>query len=62
MAAETVTVTGAPAFEPDEPARDQSKKNAALDGRLQPAPLFEITTESGERWISSDGQTWMRRP
>jgi hypothetical protein len=65
-ATETVTVTAAPPFapplEPDESARAASQKKAALAGPLQPTPLFEITTESGERWISPDGQTWTRRP
>jgi hypothetical protein len=61
-ATETVTVTAAPPFETDDLARAQSQKKAALAGPLQPTPLFEITTESGERWISPDGQTWTRRP
>jgi hypothetical protein len=61
-ATETVTVTAAPPFETDDLGRAQSQKKAALAGPLQPTPLFEITTESGERWISPDGQTWTRRP
>jgi hypothetical protein len=61
-ATETVTVTAAPPFETDDLGRAQSQKKAALAGPIQPTPLFEITTESGERWISPDGQTWTRRP
>jgi hypothetical protein len=26
-----------------------------------PPPVFELTTESGEHWTSTDGQTWMRK-
>jgi hypothetical protein len=61
-ASEAVTVTAAPPFETDDLGRAESQKKAALAGPLQPTPLFEITTESGERWISPDGQTWTRRP
>jgi hypothetical protein len=61
-ATETVRVTAAPPFETDELARAQSQMKGALAGPLRPTPLFEITTESGERWISPDGQTWTRRP
>jgi hypothetical protein len=25
------------------------------------APIFDLTTESGEHWVSPDGQTWTRR-
>jgi Carboxypeptidase regulatory-like domain/Putative zinc-finger len=28
---------------------------------IQPLLLFEITTDTGERWTSSDGQTWKRK-
>ena len=61
-ATESVTVTAAPALATDDSARAESQKKAALASPLQPTPLFEITTESGERWISPDGQTWTRRP
>ena len=61
-ATESVTVTAAPPFETDDLGRAQSQKKAARAGPIQPTPLFEITTESGERWISPDGQTWTRRP
>jgi hypothetical protein len=61
-ATEAVTVTAAPPFETDDLGRARSQKKAALAGPLQPTPLFEITTESGERWISPDGQAWTRRP
>jgi hypothetical protein len=62
-ATETVTITAAPPFEADDLGRAQSQaQKKALAAPFQPAPLFEITTESGERWISPDGQTWTRRP
>jgi len=28
---------------------------------IQPLPLFEITTDTGNRWTSIDGQTWKRK-
>jgi hypothetical protein len=28
---------------------------------IQPLPLFEITTDTGDRWTSIDGQTWKRK-
>ena len=62
-ATEAVTVTAAPAIALEEPAPTLAvkKKAAAAAAPVQPAPLFEITTESGDRWTSPDGQTWTRR-
>jgi hypothetical protein len=28
--------------------------------KLKPTPLFTMTTDTGERWVSADGQTWSR--
>jgi hypothetical protein len=61
----TVTVTDAPPFL-DSAARSQAANKAAAPAlkaaAIPPAPLFEVTTESGDRWTSPDGQTWTRRP
>ena len=52
--AETVTVTAAGTdMKTGAPA---AKKAAAPT--LQPPALFEITTDTGERWTSADGKTW----
>ena len=32
-----------------------------LHGRQSPPPVFEITTESGERWTSPDGINWKHK-
>jgi hypothetical protein len=33
----------------------------SLQAESVAAPLFEITTESGEHWVSADGQNWIRK-
>jgi hypothetical protein len=53
---ETVTVS-ASAAELDS-GRLAAKKAAAP--ALQPPAIFEITTDTGERWTSADGKTWKR--
>ena len=59
---QTVTVSNAP---PETMAVDAAKESSALKkakakpmAPSQPAPVFEITTDSGERWTSADGVTW----
>ncbi len=65
-AAQTVTVTSAPPIETetvDVSAKEISvskKPKAKAEASGQPTPVFEITTDSGERWTSADGVTWKR--
>jgi hypothetical protein len=49
-------VTGADSLQ----ITDAKKKAAKPSASNQPRPIFEITTDSGERWTSSDGVTWSR--
>lgn len=37
------------------------QKSAAPNALVRPTPVFEITTDSGDHWISSDGVNWQRR-
>lgn len=37
------------------------QKAASPKARVRPTPVFEITTDSGDHWISSDGVSWQRR-
>jgi hypothetical protein len=53
----TVTVE-APASTSSPVAR---KKTAEPPPASEPLTRFEITTDTGERWTSTDGQTWMHR-
>jgi len=46
----------------------QPTENRAIDGRNSgttaaspPQPVFAVTTDSGEHWISADGVTWTRQ-
>jgi hypothetical protein len=56
QAAETVTVNAsAMSLTVQSPAR---KKTAAPQSVGQPLPVFEITTDAGERWTSADGHIW----
>jgi hypothetical protein len=41
-----------------EPLAPVKKKSSPLPLAGQPFPLFEITTDIGEHWTSSDGQSW----
>ncbi len=64
-ATQTVTVTAAPAMALEDTSSAESTDAIKVTPpavQAPPAPLFEITTESGDRWISPDGQTWTRRP
>jgi hypothetical protein len=53
---QTVMVTGANVIE----ATDANKKAAKPAASKLPGPIFEITTDNGERWTSTDGVTWKR--
>jgi Carboxypeptidase regulatory-like domain len=55
--AQTVSVE-APASVSSPVAR---KKTAEPPPASEPLTRFEITTDTGERWTSTDGQTWMHR-
>ncbi len=45
-----------------EPAAKRAAKHEAKPAAaIPPSPVFEITTDSGERWTSADGLTWIRR-
>jgi hypothetical protein len=37
------------------------EKSASLNALVRPVPVFEITTDSGDRWTSSDGLNWQRQ-
>jgi hypothetical protein len=65
-ASQTVTVASAPLIETgtvgalatEIPASKKEKAKPAAPGRT--TPVFEIVTDSGERWTSADGVTWKR--
>ena len=60
QAAQNVTVDAAAiSIETPSPAKKKTSE-PSLTG-IQPPPLFEITTDTGERWTSIDGQTWKRK-
>lgn len=60
QAAESVTVDAASiSLEAPSLAKKQTPERS-LTG-IQPPILFEITTDTGERWTSSDGQIWKRK-
>jgi len=57
VGAETETVE----VEADVLAESASERRPAKRAAMhQPASLFEITTEDGERWTSADGLSWTR--
>ena len=53
---QTVMVTGADVME----GTDAKRKAARSTAPMVPRPIFEITTDSGERWTSADGVNWKR--
>jgi hypothetical protein len=56
-AAQTVNVQGSPA--PNTPS---AGVNQALEPAVdQTLSRFELTTDDGERWTSTDGQSWARK-
>jgi hypothetical protein len=34
---------------------------AVRQGKVSPGPGFEVTTDTGEHWISTDGRSWQRK-
>lgn len=61
-AAQTVAVEATPVPIPLDDSSSISKKKIAEPSATSASlPLFEITTEEGNHWISSDGQTWKRK-
>jgi len=66
-ATETVTVeSSAQQIEPKSPRLgDQSvtrkQKSSSAVALVRPAPVFAITTDTGEHWISQDGTHWQHR-
>jgi Carboxypeptidase regulatory-like domain/Putative zinc-finger len=57
-ASESVTVE-ASAIAPAIPTL--TTKIAEPTPLIQPIPLFEMTTDTGDHWTSNDGQTWKRK-
>jgi hypothetical protein len=59
-ASETVEVeTNADALDKSHPA--PPKALAKSSARSSAPPVFEITTDNGDRWTSPDGLVWMRK-
>jgi Carboxypeptidase regulatory-like domain len=56
QATETVTVSASP--EPIATLSVPQKNKAARSSASQSPPVFEITTDTGEHWMSTDGHTW----
>ncbi|MGA3370999.1 MAG: carboxypeptidase regulatory-like domain-containing protein [Terracidiphilus sp.] len=46
---------------PNTTAKPADKLRAKPAASAPTPPVFEITTDSGERWMSTDGLTWTRR-
>ena len=67
VSSQTVAVeANAPEIEPAFPelgrnAVSLKQKSASPNKLVPPTPVFEITTDSGDHWISSDGVNWRRR-
>jgi hypothetical protein len=57
--AQTVEVQGA--AQPALAAPKVTEKISATRAAAPPVPRFEITTDAGEHWISTDGRSWRRR-
>lgn len=65
-ASQTVTVqSAAPEIEPTLPELGTNAiskhKSAAPNALVRPAPVFEVTTDNGDHWISADGVNWRRQ-
>jgi hypothetical protein len=57
-AAQTVSIGASPAF----PGKSSADANRALKPAVgQPTSRFELTTDDGEHWTSTDGQSWTRK-
>jgi hypothetical protein len=59
QAAETVTVEASSMPLAEEPV--VAKKAKSRPAANPSPPVFEITTDTGEHWISTDGQTWKHK-
>jgi hypothetical protein len=57
--AQTVEVQGQ--AQPALAAPKVREKIAATRAAAPPVPRFEITTDAGEHWISTDGRSWQRK-
>jgi uncharacterized surface anchored protein len=61
---QTVTVSSAPPIETETLGASAMEISASKNKKAKPAapsqipPVFEITTDSGDRWTSADGVTW----
>jgi hypothetical protein len=66
-AGETVMVqSAAPQIETTSPVLGSNvislkRKSASPAALVQPTPVFEITTDTGDHWISTDGLRWRRQ-
>jgi Carboxypeptidase regulatory-like domain/Putative zinc-finger len=60
QAAETVSVD-ASAMSVETAAVARKKTPGPSGAATQPVPVFEITTDTGDRWTSTDGLTWKHR-
>jgi hypothetical protein len=59
---ETVTVSADAVPDLREmPSLAEKKAPEPVSAASHPLPLFEITTDAGERWTSTDGQIWKLR-
>jgi hypothetical protein len=56
---ETVTVTSA--SQPVATRKSLDKKSTAPPATARPTALFEITTDTGDHWVSFDGQNWAHK-
>jgi hypothetical protein len=57
--AQTVEVQGQPQVTTTAPVVNQGI--AAPRGKVSPGLGFQITTDTGEHWISTDGRSWQRK-
>jgi hypothetical protein len=60
-ATQTVMVTAAPPAAPMDSLSATAKPSAQAPPGGEIPVLFEVTTDSGERWTSGDGLTWTRK-
>jgi len=63
---ETTSPAVGETYSSEEPAAKPAIKRAAKHevkpgAAIPPSAVFEITTDSGERWTSADGVTWTRK-
>jgi hypothetical protein len=57
----TLAAAGENIASPNTTPKPAEKMRAKPASPTLPPPVFEITTDSGERWTSADGVTWTRR-